>query len=295
MPERSLKDYGYPCQDPDDPSRRMAPLSKDGKRLALREKLAPTYTCSRCSKVYDIGEDGISLPSSGSCIFHAGRWWPMTGQYSCCKGGLLSRACRSNPYHIHRGELELENYQGYVETQPKIERDPDRHGIYALDCEMCNTTHGFELTRVTVVNYKEEVVYEKLVKPKNPILDHNTQFSGITASDLVGVHTTLKDVQNDLLEMFSNKTILIGHGLDSDMEALKMFHKRFIDTAQLFPHKKGLPFKKALKTLMKEKLQINIQDEVSHDSKEDACAALKLVKWRVNSGVGLISGFARFP
>ena len=48
------------------------------------------------------------------------------------------------------------------------------------------------------------------------------RFSGITSEDLVGVRTTIRDVQAVLLSMFSSKTILIGHSLESDLKALKV-------------------------------------------------------------------------
>ena len=48
------------------------------------------------------------------------------------------------------------------------------------------------------------------------------RFSGISASDLDGVTTNIRDVQAVLLSMFSAKTILIGHSLESDLKALKV-------------------------------------------------------------------------
>lgn len=52
---------------------------------------------------------------------------------------------------------------------------PEEQGVYALDCEMCYTTQGLELTRVTVINEDCNTIYETLVMPENPIIDYNTR------------------------------------------------------------------------------------------------------------------------
>ena len=113
---------------------------------------------------------------------------------------------------------------GFVRTMAKSPPPDGNYGVYALDCEMCYTTEGSELTRVTVISTENETVYETLVKPDNPILDYNTRFSGITEEDMVNVKTTIRDVQAVLLSKFSNKTILIGHSFDSDLRALKVVY-----------------------------------------------------------------------
>ncbi len=87
---------------------------------------------------------------------------------------------------------------------------------------MCYTTNGIELTRVTVVDEDGNSAYESFVQPDNKILDFNSRFSGVKAEDLVGVTTSLRDVQAILMSMFSSDTILCGHSLESDLKALKV-------------------------------------------------------------------------
>lgn len=75
------------------------------------------------------------------------------------------------------------------------------------------------------------------------------------------VTTSLQNVQATLLSMFSSKTILIGHSLESDFKALKLLHNTVVDTSVMFPHKNGPPYKRALKTLSSEYLRKIIQNE----------------------------------
>lgn len=49
--------------------------------------------------------------------------------------------------------------------------------IVAIDCEMVTTEFGFELARVSVVDYDYKVIMDELVMPTNPILDYNTKYS----------------------------------------------------------------------------------------------------------------------
>lgn len=142
--------------------------------------------------------------------------------YSCCQGEPNSEGCQVHKCHV-TDVLDYNDMRGFVSTfEASSHPSNGDYGIYALDCEMCNTTQGNELTRVTVVNIEGKTVYETLVKPENTVIDHNTRFSGITEDDLVDVTTTIRDVQAVLLSMFSDRTILIGHSLESDLKALKV-------------------------------------------------------------------------
>lgn len=117
------------------------------------------------------------------------------------------------------------------------------------------------MTRVSVIDHRQKCVYESLVKPDNPVLDYNTKFSGIKEGDLDEINVSLKDVHEKLLSLIGDKTILIGHSLESDLKALKLIHDTVIDTAEVFPHRRGLPYKRALRTLMAEFMQSIIQND----------------------------------
>ncbi|EOB04805.1 RNA exonuclease 1-like protein [Anas platyrhynchos] len=114
----------------------------------------------------------------------------------------------------------------------------------------CYTSQGLELTRVTVVDDKLQVVYDTFVKPHNEVIDYNTSFSGVTEDNLKNTKTTLRDVQAVLLNLFSADTILIGHSLENDFFVLKLIHDTVVDTSILFPHRLGPPNKRALRSLM---------------------------------------------
>ncbi|EQC32312.1 hypothetical protein SDRG_10059 [Saprolegnia diclina VS20] len=191
---------------------------------------------------------------------------------------LLMKATKNSSMDVYKATMRKD------ETQD----DADEERLFALDCEMCETDLGSELTRVTVVNAQGETVYDTLVKPRSTILNYHTEFSGITAESLADVKTTLDDVQAHLLSLVSASTLLVGHSLDSDLKALRLVHRRVADTAILFPHQRGFPFKPSLKALASTFLNETIQDmEGGHDSAQDAIAALRLFQLKRRDGLCL--------
>ncbi|KAI1916509.1 hypothetical protein LOZ58_003860 [Ophidiomyces ophidiicola] len=158
--------------------------------------------------------------------------------------------------------------------------------VLALDCEMCITEGGkSELTRISMVGWDGEIILDEFVKPERPVIDYLTQYSGVTKEILDPITTTLDDIQKRLLNILTPNCILVGHSLNSDLNALKLTHPFIIDTALLYPHPRGPPLRSSLKWLVQKYLGREIQKgQAGHDSIEDARAVLDLLKQKCEKG-----------
>ncbi|XP_077554456.1 RNA exonuclease 1 homolog [Haemaphysalis longicornis] len=287
MSPEQLVENNYPSLHPTMPGRALFggtdpkhQYSKPHEPVALR--------CSRCQATFSLTVEGQYTRKDDCCHHRGSLYLTVTAgdeefRYSCCQGDSQSNGCCVVEGHVHEGP-EPKELTGFVSTLGKSPA-PVRGcpGVYAVDCEMCYTSQGKELTRVTVVGWDLRPVYEALVKPQGRILDYNTRFSGLTEKDLEGVQTTLGEVQAKLLSLFSSTTLLLGHSLNVDLRALRLVHTYVVDTAVVFPHRRGLPFKRALRTLAAKFLKKIIQNGVDgHDSQEDAATCMELMLWRVS-------------
>ncbi|XP_056319736.1 RNA exonuclease 1 homolog [Danio aesculapii] len=280
MTEEQLQEHGYPLPHPEISGHAVVHNLPEKKNNDPFSKI-----CCRCGAEYKVNSNG-SCVRKEECSHHWGRlrrnrvpggWETL---YNCCSGAVGSPGCEVCKQHVQDGRKE--SLDGFVKTFSKPLPVDGNAGVYALDCEMCYTKQGLELTRVTVINSELKVVYDTFVKPGSRVVDYNTRFSGVTADDLENTTISLRDVQAVLLSMFSADSILIGHSLESDLFALKLIHSMVVDTAIVFPHRLGLPYKRALRNLMADYLKRIIQDNVGgHDSSEDARACMELMVWKI--------------
>ncbi|KAJ8679510.1 hypothetical protein QAD02_015297 [Eretmocerus hayati] len=290
----SDSDKASDCGQVDEPQTVQAEPEPEVAQPQEQEKRRPPNAlerrCARCAKSFYARRSDGEYISEDKCLYHWGklRRGHDGESYECCRGrsssgggssSSPSKGCTVGRVHVWTGIVPGTNgpLQGYVRTRPaKYVSCDGNYGVYALDCEMCFTKNGLELGKVTVVALDGKLIYEAFCKPESEIIDYNTRFSGLRAKDLVNASKKLKDVQKDLLSFVSAETLLIGHGLENDLRALKIIHTQVVDTSLSYPHFKGFPFKYSLKALARTILNRDIQ-QLEHDSAEDARIAAELM------------------
>jgi len=259
-------------------------------KLSLEEDIYEGRNCARCNKLFYVFRDTGECVNREECLYHWGKA-RSSRKYSCC-GRRSKSGCEVATSHVWRGILyeisgQHKDLDGFAKTRvPRNRAQPSdgNYGVYGIDGEMLFTTKGLQLCKVTVVGIDGRLVYETIIRPDDTIIDYNTRFSGVTARDLKrGSVKSLKDVQNDLLGFINANTILIGHGLENDLRALKLVHMTVIDTSLVFPHYYGIPFRRSLKSIVQSYLKREIQAEKAcgHDSYEDARSGVELMLWKV--------------
>ncbi|XP_069333176.1 RNA exonuclease 4 isoform X1 [Eulemur rufifrons] len=149
----------------------------------------------------------------------------------------------------------------------------------AMDCEMVGVgPKGQEsiAARVSIVNQFGRCVYDKYVKPTEPVTDYRTAVSGILPENLKQGEE-FEIVQKEVAEMLKGR-ILVGHALHNDLKVLFLDHpkKKIRDTQKYKPFKSQVQSgRPSLKLLSEKILGIRVQ-QAEHCSVQDAQAAMRL-------------------
>ncbi|EIN10457.1 hypothetical protein PUNSTDRAFT_64972 [Punctularia strigosozonata HHB-11173 SS5] len=254
--------------------------------------------CDRCATMFQVKRKD----EAEQCEYHWGRAYStkINGErmrlYSCCSRSTSDGGgCTKGPHVFYETSLEELHKRHAFSLTRRVSTDgvPDDGGgsdtaldVAALDCEMIYTTGGMRVARVSIVDGSGAEVFDEFVRMDEgvEVIDYNTRFSGVTAESMDKARLTLSSLRKSLDALINEKTILIGHALDNDLKTLRMIHHRCVDTAILFPHPSGPPYRKALRFLVKEHLGQVIQSgggSVGHSSVEDSIATLDLVRWYI--------------
>lgn len=319
------------------------PTEEDIKQAkAAVDMCAGWEKCDRCTARFQVFpgrniETG-ELASGGKCTHHPGRAYlperppgdttHIPKKYRCCEEDIgESLGCTVGQNHVWKASepKRLASLWNFASTPAN---NNCTHKAVAFDCEMGYTVHGMELLRLTATSWPDGAeIIDVLVHPFGEILDLNSKYSGVFPEDLaravpwssgwkpppqkLGGRKIMQivsspEVARDLLFSYINPdTVLVGHGLENDLNAMRIVHPKIVDTVLLYPHKRGLPIRMGLKALMEQHLNRRIQVDTGegHDSAEDARAAGDLVRLKVqrewasmrSDGWKLVEGVFREP
>ncbi|KAJ1431632.1 hypothetical protein B484DRAFT_360816 [Ochromonadaceae sp. CCMP2298] len=163
--------------------------------------------------------------------------------------------------------------------------------VLSIDCEMCETSDpvtgekvGDTLIRFSVVDAMAggKVLVDSLVQPGLPVSDLRANIHGITEEMLAQATWTLRHAQAALLNLCTDRTIIIGHSLHKDLKSLHFNHACVIDTAFLYTVDREPGAAPSLRDASDQVLGMRLPEP--HDSVQDAQAALYVASVLLTAG-----------
>lgn len=190
---------------------------------------------------------------------------------------------------IERHDIyHLFSYSNFIKSQTQLDisifksfKRPEsvtKYFLIALDCEMMICKSGSQIGRISMIDHTGKVIYDKYVKPNSEVIDYLEQYSGLNYEN---THNGISfdQMKNEIFQIIGSNTIIVGHGLENDLEALQLYSENLIDTSYLFLNSDGHKIKlsQLSKVYFSDEIQIN-----EHSSIEDALCCLRLLSYKLN-------------
>lgn len=213
-PKELLTEYLYPLKcESDNPSSLVGCI--DSPR-----------NCRRCGITFTPAKYYASIDTQTICRYHEGKVEKIGGLrvYGCCQAPVGdSNGCETRECHVFEGFKKGDPIPRYT----KLDSGKCERGAVALDAEMFYTVGGYEVSRVTAVDFfTEATLLDVLVSPRHtPVLDYNTKWSGVSAESYTSGELpvlSFAELKGKLAEIIGDETILIGHSLDNDLRLLEV-------------------------------------------------------------------------
>lgn len=262
--------------------------------------------CDHCQREFEPSR----IKDESLCTFHPGKVLTSTYEniklgkkiygtqyadraFSCCKQQTgQSTGCKSLNHHVFKfkksGELQtvkpfksisqLRRQFGISNDSNIQKKRAEKIKAIGLDCEMCYTNKGFEMMKVSISDFKtEKPLLNSIVHPDGDlIIDLNSHVSGV--DEIPTSALTFDELLVKLAELTDENTIIVGHGLENDLNVLRLIYPLIVDTAIILSENQvDVRRKDPLKKLAWDYLSENIQGG-SHDSLEDAIIPIKIIK-----------------
>jgi len=134
------------------------------------------------------------------------------------------------------------------------------------------------LARIVAVDQNGSVLLDVCVKPRSVVLDYRTHLTGLR-KDSFSNAVDFETARSRLLNLLTPETLLVGHRLTSELEALKLWHGTIIDVSLLFGVETRKQFQyHPLRYLAEHVMGIAVEENSPHDALENAQLILKLAQ-----------------
>ncbi|TID30863.1 hypothetical protein CANINC_000552 [Pichia inconspicua] len=293
-------------------------LKKNGFVIEVPEipndyKLPEKLECLRCETLFHIKD----IEKKVDCTYHPGKVQSSIYEnlsmgrkvygtdylnkfYVCCnepKG--QSAGCQTHDHHVYKyndiKDLHLmKNFVHITDLRNSLNINNDTEiqkmrkekiKAVSLDCEMCFTNNGFEMMKLSLIDFKtEKKLIDSIVHPDGDfIIDLNSHVSGV--DDIPKDAMTFDEVMIKIAQLCDEDTIIVGHGLENDLNVLRLIFPKIVDTAILYSENQiNSRRKDPLKKLAWKYLSENIQGK-EHDSLEDAIIPARIVKKQIDKSL----------
>lgn len=205
--------------------------------------------------------------------------------YKCCS--TEGKGCTTLPTHNFQLPLRAIKHKDFLQT-PAASAEAPKFRAVTLDCEMAGTTNGAsEAIFLCVTDYVTgALLLNRFVCPMEKIIQMRSSIHGISKSaldDAISQGQALfgwEEARSELWKYIDNNTILVGHALEHDLDALRIIHPRVVDSGILSRNAVGIQrIRWGLRTLCPELLNFEIRQNKGgiHDCLEDVLATREIV------------------
>ncbi|KAF7880162.1 uncharacterized protein EAF01_012057 [Botrytis porri] len=247
--------------------------------------------CKRCNGKFSMLVRELRVDYEKPCTFHPykRKKWNVKKPYKCCwiNGSEPdAHGCQTLPIHDFQFPLRSFRHQDFQQT-PAASNEP-KYLAVVIDCEMAGVAsdNGGEPILLCAVDFVSgAVILNHLIYPKERINDMRSSIHGISINTLNEAASRgqaldgWEEARSKLWELIDANTILIGHALENDLDALRIIHPRIVDSAILAKKEVGFNRNWGLSTMCSEilKLEIRKNKGAIHDCLEDVLATREVV------------------
>ncbi|KAK6582944.1 hypothetical protein PZA11_004020 [Diplocarpon coronariae] len=240
----------------------------------------------KCTRCQDEGAEAVVRDES--CIFHSSKRnkYNIKKPYRCCATTESREGCLLASKHDFQLPSRFAKYGDFRES-PLSGGLPKARAV-VLDCEMAGvvgnaTGDPILLCAIDYVTGAE--ILNRYIVPTQRITQMRSDLHGVTRATLDEAESRgialsgWEGARAELWNHIDEDTILIGHALENDLNALRMIHRRIVDSGILVRSAIGSGVQFSLQALCSQLPRVEIRKNRGgvHDCLEDVLATREVV------------------